>query len=102
MPAHPWLGTSPVLLLKAVADVPPLDEWLRKHAFSAFGEARVSLAAIKKHKAVYLMAVGGAAYLVSKAIRAARVVVGTEARSRRGMFTRACKRRCWTPRPNRS
>ncbi|MEQ8314455.1 MAG: fumarate hydratase [Gammaproteobacteria bacterium] len=30
--------------------------------------------AIKKHKAVYLMAVGGAAYLVSKAIREARVV----------------------------
>ncbi len=30
--------------------------------------------AIKKHKAVYLMGVGGAAYLVSKAIRAARVV----------------------------
>ena len=30
--------------------------------------------AIKKHKAVYLMAVGGAAYLVSKAIRKARVV----------------------------
>ncbi len=30
--------------------------------------------AIKKYKAVYLMAVGGAAYLVSKAIRASRVV----------------------------
>lgn len=30
--------------------------------------------AIKKHKAVYLMAVGGAAYLVSKAIRKSRVV----------------------------
>lgn len=30
--------------------------------------------AIKKHKAVYLMAVGGAAYLVSKAIRESRVV----------------------------
>ncbi len=29
---------------------------------------------IKKHKAVYLMAVGGAAYLVSKAIKKARVV----------------------------
>jgi fumarate hydratase class I len=29
---------------------------------------------IKKHKAVYLMAVGGAAYLVSKAIVGARVV----------------------------
>jgi fumarate hydratase class I len=30
--------------------------------------------AIRKHRAAYLMAVGGAAYLVSKAIRAARVV----------------------------
>ena len=30
--------------------------------------------AIRKHKAVYLMAVGGAAYLVSKAIKQARVV----------------------------
>ena len=33
-----------------------------------------AIEAIKKHKAVYLMAVGGAAYLVSKAIRRARVV----------------------------
>jgi fumarate hydratase class I len=32
------------------------------------------LAAIKKHKAVYLMAVGGAAFLVAKAIRKSRVV----------------------------
>ena len=30
--------------------------------------------AIKRHKAVYLMAVGGAAYLVSKAIRSSRIV----------------------------
>ena len=30
--------------------------------------------AIKRHKAVYLMAVGGAAYLVSKAIKSSRVV----------------------------
>jgi len=30
--------------------------------------------AIRKHRSVYLMAVGGAAYLVSKAIRAARVL----------------------------
>jgi len=30
--------------------------------------------AIKKHKAVYLMAVGGTAYIVYKAIRKARVV----------------------------
>ena len=34
----------------------------------------VGVAAIRKHKAVYLIAVGGAAYLVSKAIRAARIV----------------------------
>ncbi|CAN5627871.1 hypothetical protein BH23PSE2_BH23PSE2_07750 [soil metagenome] len=30
--------------------------------------------AIRRHRSVYLMAVGGAAYLVSKAIRSARVV----------------------------
>ena len=35
---------------------------------------KAGLAAIKKHAAVYLMAVGGAAYLVSKAIRSAKVV----------------------------
>jgi len=34
--------------------------------------------AIKKHKAVYLMAVGGAAYLVSKAITSARVIAFPE------------------------
>lgn len=34
----------------------------------------IAIEAIKKHRAVYLMAVGGAAYLVSKAIRASRVV----------------------------
>ncbi|MBW6520142.1 MAG: fumarate hydratase [Desulfoarculaceae bacterium] len=33
-----------------------------------------AIAAIKKHGAVYLMAVGGAAYLVSKAIKKSRVV----------------------------
>ncbi|MGR9053381.1 MAG: fumarate hydratase [Gammaproteobacteria bacterium] len=33
-----------------------------------------AIEAIKKHRAVYLMAVGGAAYLVAKAIRKARVV----------------------------
>lgn len=36
------------------------------------GEAGID--AIRKHKAVYLMAVGGAAYLVSKAIREAKIV----------------------------
>jgi fumarate hydratase class I len=34
----------------------------------------VAIEAIRRHRAVYLMAVGGAAYLVSKAIRAARVI----------------------------
>lgn len=34
----------------------------------------IAIEAIRKHRAVYLMAVGGAAYLVSKAIRKSRVV----------------------------
>jgi fumarate hydratase, class I len=34
----------------------------------------VAIESIRKHKAAYLMAVGGAAYLVSKAIKASRVV----------------------------
>jgi fumarate hydratase class I len=38
----------------------------------------MGLDAIRKHKAVYLMAVGGAAYLVSKAIRQSRVVAFKE------------------------
>ncbi len=38
----------------------------------------VAIEAIRKHRAAYLMAVGGAAYLVSKAIRAARVVAFPE------------------------
>jgi fumarate hydratase class I len=33
-----------------------------------------AIEAIRKHKAVYLMAVGGAAYLVSKAIKTSRVL----------------------------
>lgn len=39
---------------------------------------QVAIDAIRKHKAVYLMAVGGAAYLVSKAIRKSRVVAFPE------------------------
>ena len=35
---------------------------------------QTTIDAIKKHKAVYLMAVGGAAYLISKSIRQAKVV----------------------------
>ncbi len=38
----------------------------------------MGIAAIKKHRAVYLMAVGGAAYLVSKAITKSRVVAFEE------------------------
>lgn len=38
----------------------------------------LGIAAIKKYQAVYLIAVGGAAYLVSKAIRSARVVAFPE------------------------
>jgi fumarate hydratase class I len=38
----------------------------------------VGLEAIRKHRAAYLMAVGGAAYLVSKAIRSSRVVAFEE------------------------
>jgi fumarate hydratase, class I len=38
----------------------------------------VAIEAIRQHKAAYLMAVGGAAYLVSKAIRGARVVAFEE------------------------
>jgi fumarate hydratase class I len=34
----------------------------------------VAIEAIKKHQSAYLMAVGGAAYLVSKAIKTAKVV----------------------------
>jgi fumarate hydratase class I len=34
----------------------------------------IAIEAIKKHKSAYLMAVGGAAYLVSKAIKSAKVV----------------------------
>jgi fumarate hydratase class I len=37
-----------------------------------------AIEAIRKHKAVYLMAVGGAAYLVSKAIKSSRVVAFEE------------------------
>lgn len=45
--------------------------------FGMIGKAErgeIALDAIRKHKSVYLMAVGGSAYLVSKAIKAARVV----------------------------
>ena len=54
------------------------DELLEKTGLiGMIGKAErgeVGIDAIKKHKAVYLIAVGGAAYLVSKAIRKARIV----------------------------
>jgi fumarate hydratase class I len=54
------------------------DELLEKTGLiGMIGKAergKEGIEAIKKHKAVYLMAVGGAAYLVSKAIRKARIV----------------------------
>ncbi len=34
----------------------------------------MAIESIRRHKAAYLMAVGGAAYLVSQAIRAAKVI----------------------------
>jgi len=38
----------------------------------------IAVEAIRRHKAAYLMAVGGAAYLVSKAVRSARVLAFAE------------------------
>jgi fumarate hydratase, class I len=49
--------------------------------FAMVGKAErgpVAIEAIRRHKAAYLIAVGGAAYLVSKAIRKARVVAFPE------------------------
>jgi len=54
------------------------DELLEKTGLiGMIGKAErgpTGIEAIRKHKAVYLMAVGGAAYLVSKAIRKSRIV----------------------------
>jgi fumarate hydratase class I len=50
---------------------------LEQGLISMIGKAErgpVAIDAIKKHKSAYLMAVGGAAYLVSKAIRSSKVV----------------------------
>jgi fumarate hydratase class I len=58
------------------------DELLEKTGLlGMIGKAERGPAAIEsiaRHKAVYLIATGGAAYLVSKAIRAARVVAFPE------------------------
>ncbi len=51
--------------------------WSRPACIGMIGKAErgpAGIEAIRDNKAVYLMAVGGAAYLVSKAIKAARVV----------------------------
>ncbi len=50
MPAHPWLPTSPTLLLKAAAEVPSLGAWLSQYAQPAPGAARVTLTAVTKHR----------------------------------------------------
>jgi len=58
------------------------DELLEKTGLlGMIGKAErgpAAIASIARHKAVYLVATGGAAYLVSKAIRAARVVAFPE------------------------
>jgi fumarate hydratase class I len=49
----------------------------RTGLYAMIGKAErgpAAIEAIRKHKAAYLIAIGGAAYLVSKAIRKARVV----------------------------
>lgn len=53
------------------------DMMLEQGLIAMIGKAErgpVAVNAIKDHKSAYLMAVGGAAYLVSKAIRSAKVV----------------------------
>jgi len=58
------------------------DELLEKTGLlGMIGKAErgpAAIASIARHKAVYLVATGGAAYLVSKAVRAARVVAFPE------------------------
>jgi len=68
-PAGPTTATRMDKFTETVLDKTGLYGMIGKSERGASG-----IAAIKKHKAVYLMAVGGAAYLVSKAIRKARVV----------------------------
>ncbi|MDI1300419.1 MAG: fumarate hydratase [bacterium] len=68
-PAGPTTATRMDKFTETVLDKTGLFGMIGKSERGAEG-----IAAIKKHKAVYLMAVGGAAYLVSKAIRKARVV----------------------------
>ena len=46
----------------------------RKVLLTAYADTQAAIDSIRAHKAVYLIAIGGAAYLVSKAIRKSRVV----------------------------
>src|SRR6202030_1522024 len=62
---------------KRIADLFATGETLPPGLIAMIGKAervRAAIEAIKKHRAAYLMAVGGAAYLVSKAIKSSRVV----------------------------
>ncbi|MEO8732362.1 MAG: fumarate hydratase C-terminal domain-containing protein, partial [Rhodoferax sp.] len=58
---------------KPVAMIPNCAATRHAH-FVMDGSGPVAIEAIKKHTSAYLMAVGGAAYLVSKAIKTAKVV----------------------------
>ncbi len=68
-PAGPTTATRMVKVTETMLAQTGLDAMIGK------GErGPAAIEAIRKHKAAYLIAVGGAAYLVSKAIRASRVV----------------------------
>ena len=76
--AHPGgpASRSPETLeaiLRAGADVARLN-----FSHGSRPEHAAAIESIRRHKAAYLMAVGGAAYLVSKAIRKSRVVAFAE------------------------
>jgi fumarate hydratase class I len=68
-PAGPTTATRMDKFTETVLDKTGLLVMIGKAERGAAG-----ISAIAKHKAAYLMAVGGAAYLVSKAIRSAKVV----------------------------
>ena len=65
-------GGRPELADAEAAEVAIIEMFLPQQMSEA--ETTAAIEAIKKHKSAYLMAVGGAAYLVSKAIRGSRVV----------------------------
>ncbi|MCP5177982.1 MAG: fumarate hydratase [Moraxellaceae bacterium] len=68
-PAGPTTATRMDKFTNTVLDATGLYGMIGKSERGA-----IAIQAIKNHEAVYLMAVGGAAYLVSKAIRKAKVV----------------------------